>query len=213
MRMNKIVSCFLGLVASAVVAGSASASPAKGSRVALMPVSSPLTVLKDARAPIGWTDFCRTYEDDCAVDALAATVAKLDAKTARLLERVNTQVNRAIQPVTDINHWGVVEKWDYAEDGRGDCEDYVLVKRKKLIEAGVPRQSLLVTVVRDKKGDGHAVLTVVTDQGDYILDNQEAAILPWADTGYSFVKRQSAEHPSKWVAVGSQQPAVVTVAK
>ena len=178
-----------------------------------MPVSSPLAVLKDARAPIGWTDFCRTYEDDCAVDALGATVARLDAKTARLLDRVNTQVNRAIQPVTDINHWGVVEKWDYAEDGRGDCEDYVLVKRKKLIEAGVPRQSLLVTVVRDKKGDGHAVLTVVTDQGDYILDNQEAAILPWADTGYSFVKRQSAEHPSKWVAVGSQQPAVVTVAK
>lgn len=213
MRMTKIISSLIGLAASALMAGSVAAAPAKNSKVALMPLSSPLAVLKDARAPVGWTEFCRTYSEDCDVDALSPEIAKFDGKTLRLLERVNNSVNRAIQPVTDIDHWGVVEKWDYAEDGKGDCEDYVLIKRKKLMEAGLPRQSLLVTVVRDKKGDGHAVLTVVTDQGDYILDNQETAILPWADTGYSFVKRQSAEHPSKWVAVGDQKPAVHTVAK
>ena len=211
--MNKSLALILGVVASVFVSGAVVAAPAKNARVALMPVSSPLAVLKDARAPVGWTEFCRSYEEDCAVDALTPEVARLDAKTLRLLEKVNAQVNRAIQPVTDINHWGVVEKWDYAEDGKGDCEEYVLVKRKKLMEAGVPRQALLITVVRDKKGDGHAVLTVVTDQGDYILDNQEQAILPWSDTGYSFVKRQSAEHPNKWVAIGDQKPAVVTVAK
>jgi predicted transglutaminase-like cysteine proteinase len=39
-----------------------------------------------------------------------------------------------------------------------DCEDYVLLKRRMLMQAGWPREALLVTVVRDKKGDGHAVL-------------------------------------------------------
>ena len=213
MRMTKFIGSLIGLAAAAFLTGAAAAAPAKNTRVALMPMSSPLAVLKEARAPVGWTEFCRSYAEDCDVDTLSPEVAKLDARTVRLLERVNSQVNRSIRPMTDIEHWGVVEKWDYAEDGTGDCEDYVLVKRKKLMEAGLPRQSLLITVVRDKKGDGHAVLTVVTDQGDYILDNQEAAILPWAETGYSFVKRQSAEHPSKWVAVGDQKPAVHTVAK
>ena len=60
-----------------------------------------------------------------------------------------------------------------------------------LIESGWPREALLITVVRDKKGDGHAVLTVKTDKGEFILDNQNEDILPWSETGYRFVKRQS----------------------
>ncbi|MGL4494330.1 MAG: transglutaminase-like cysteine peptidase [Beijerinckiaceae bacterium] len=211
--MSRLIGTIMGLAAAALIAGSAAAASPKAGKVALMPLSSPLAVLKDARAPIGWIEFCRTYSEDCAVDGNGATAVTLDARTARLLDRVNATVNRAIKPVTDINHWGVVEKWDYAEDGQGDCEDYVLVKRKKLMEAGVPASALLITVVRDKKGDGHAVLTVVTDKGDYVLDNQETDILPWADTGYSFVKRQSQQNPNKWVAIGPQQPAVDTVAK
>ena len=71
-----------------------------------------------------------------------------------------------------MEHWGVVERWNYPDDGYGDCEDYVLLKRKLLMQAGWPREALLITVVRDKKGDGHAVLTVKTDRGEYILDNQ-----------------------------------------
>ena len=66
--------------------------------------------------------------------------------------------------MTDIEHWGVVERWNYPDDGYGDCEDYVLLKRRMLMQAGWPREALLITVVRDKKGDGHAVLTVKTDQ-------------------------------------------------
>ena len=65
--------------------------------------------------------------------------------------------------MTDLEHWGVVERWNYPDDGYGDCEDYVLLKRRMLMQAGWPREALLITVVRDKKGDGHAVLTVKTD--------------------------------------------------
>ena len=80
--------------------------------------------------------------------------------------RVNDWVNDSIAPMTDMEHWGVVEKWSYPDDGKGDCEDYVLLKRRMLMQAGWPREALLITVVRDKKGDGHAVLTVKTDKGD-----------------------------------------------
>ena len=86
--------------------------------------------------------------------------------------KVNDWVNDNVKPITDLEHWGVVERWNYPDDGYGDCEDYVLLKRRMLMQAGWPRQALLITVVRDKKGDGHAVLTVKTDRGEFILDNQ-----------------------------------------
>jgi hypothetical protein len=109
--------------------------------------------------------------------------------------------------MTDLEQWGVVERWSYPDTGKGDCEDYVLLKRRMLIQAGWPREALLITVVRDKKGDGHAVLTVKTDKGEFILDNQEEKVLPWFDTGYRFVKRQSQSDPNLWVALGDPRPA------
>ena len=108
------------------------------------------------------------------------------------------------------NTGATVEKWSYPDDGYGDCEDYVLLKRRMLIEAGWPRSALLITVVRDRKGDGHAVLTVRTDKGEYILDNQNDKILPWSDTGYRFVKRQSQSDPNTWVALGDPRPTTAT---
>ncbi len=82
------------------------------------------------------------------------------------------------------------DRWDFAEDGYGDCEDYQLVKRKLLVEAGFPRRALRMTVVIDELGEGHAVLMVRTDRGDYILDNKTDAVLPWHKTGYTYIKRE-----------------------
>ena len=130
----------------------------------------------------------------------------LTAKAWKDLVRVNNWVNDTIKPVTDLEHWGVVERWSYPDDGYGDCEDYVLLKRRMLIQAGWPREALLITVVRDKKGDGHAVLTVKTDKGDFILDNQDEDVLLWSDTGYRFVKRQSQTDPNIWVSLGDPRP-------
>jgi predicted transglutaminase-like cysteine proteinase len=162
--------------------------------------------------PIGWVEFCaqRAHAQDCDAASLRPAVADLDERRWRHLLEVNAKVNREIEAVTDMDHWGVAERWSYPTDGKGDCEDYVLEKRKRLIEAGWPRQALLVTVVRDKKGDGHAVLTVKTDRGDFVLDNQESKVKIWTDTGYRFVKRQSEQNPSRWVSLGSVDTAVVT---
>lgn len=126
------------------------------------------------------------------------------------LVHVNKWVNEAIKPLTDLEHWGVIERWSYPDDGYGDCEDYVLLKRRMLIQSGWPREALLVTVVRDKENKTHAVLTVTTDKGDYILDNQNDDILLWSETGYRFVKRQSQSDPSVWVSLIDPQPVTAT---
>jgi predicted transglutaminase-like cysteine proteinase len=165
-----------------------------------------------ARAPIGWVEFCNENAKECATPASDPRDVVLTPKVWRDLVRVNKWVNDTIAPITDLEHWGVVERWSYPDDGKGDCEDYVLLKRRMLMQAGWPREALLVTVVRDKKGDGHAVLTVKTDKGEFILDNQEEQVLLWSETGYRFVKRQSQGNPNVWVALGDPRPAISTAA-
>ena len=169
-----------------------------------------LAVGPTSRPPVGWVEFCADNARECTVLTKEPRDVVLNPKVWASLVRINDWVNQAIRPITDMEHWGMVEKWSYPEDGYGDCEDYVLLKRRMLVEAGWPRSALLITVVRDRKGDGHAVLTVRTDKGEYILDNQNDKILPWADTGYRFVKRQSQTDPNTWVALGDPRSATAT---
>src|SRR5690242_4923724 len=163
------------------------------------------------RAPIGWVEFCTEYKSDCATKASQPRDVVLTPKAWTDLVRVNAYINDTIKPLTDLEHWGVVERWNYAEDGYGDCEDYVLAKRKMLMQAGWPREALLITVVRDKKGEGHAVLTVKTDKGEFVLDNQETEVLLWSKTGYRFVKRQSQSDQNVWVSLGEPRNAPIAV--
>ena len=163
-----------------------------------------------ARPPIGWLEFCGENPRDCESRPLEARDVVLTPKAWKDLVRINKWVNEQIKPMTDLDHWGVAERWSYPDDGYGDCEDYVLLKRRMLMQAGWPRQALLVTVVRDKRGDGHAVLTVKTDKGELILDNQNEEILLWSETGYRFVKRQSQSDPNVWVALGEPRSAGAT---
>jgi len=128
-----------------------------------------------------------------------------------MLATVNREVNRRIKPITDLKHWGVVDRWDFPDDGWGDCEDYQLLKRKLLADRGLPRRAMRMTVVQDGKGEGHAVLMVRTDRGDFILDNQRGAILPWTRTGYVFVKREG-QTSRAWVSLETDASPVVTAA-
>ncbi|WP_342361650.1 transglutaminase-like cysteine peptidase [Terrarubrum flagellatum] len=211
MRIGGHILAAIALVAVTVISGAASASSTKSNRQAMIPPSTSMPALKAANAPLGWTEFCARYEGECEVSTLQPVDVTLDGKTMRLLTRINDEVNAEIEPITDQEHWGVAERWDYPDDGKGDCEDFVLEKRKRLMKAGLPRQALLISVVRDRKGDGHAVLLVKTDRGDYVLDNQEPAILSWSETGYGFVKRQAQDNPNHWVSLGEPRTSVVTV--
>jgi predicted transglutaminase-like cysteine proteinase len=115
------------------------------------------------------------------------------------LKRVNDWVNHTIKPETDMDHYGMIEWWRYPDDGIGACHSYALLKRRMLIKAGWPRTALLMTIVHEANGEGHAVLTVKTDRGEYILDNLEDRILLWSETPYRFYKRQSQSDPNVWV--------------
>jgi predicted transglutaminase-like cysteine proteinase len=161
-----------------------------------------ISVGEATRAPIGWVEFCVEYDPECKTRPSTPRDVVLSGQAWKDLVHVNLWVNTNVKPMTDMEHWGVVERWNYPDDGYGDCEDYVLQKRKMLIQAGWPREALLITVVRDKNGDGHAILTVKTDKGEYILDNQTNDIVLWSDTGYRFVKRQSQADPNVWVSLG-----------
>jgi predicted transglutaminase-like cysteine proteinase len=153
---------------------------------------------------IGWVEFCASNPGECATIPSAPRDVVLTPQAFKDLASVNRYVNESVKPLSDLDHWGIIEKWSYPDDGYGDCEDYVLFKRRLLIQAGWPREALLITVVRDRKDEGHAVLTVKTDRGELILDNQAEHVLPWFETGYRFVKRQSQTDPNVWVLLGDR---------
>jgi predicted transglutaminase-like cysteine proteinase len=164
----------------------------------------------ETSVPYGWVDFCGRRPEQCEVDRLAAVDVRLTEETWSRLDRINRDVNAAIEPVSNFDHWGtMLDHWDYPVDGKGDCKIYALFKRKKLLDEGFPRQALLMTIVRDLEGQGHAILTVKTDRGEFVLDNLSNEIRPWNATGYRFVKRQSQEDPNAWVAMGDPgRPAI-----
>ena len=163
-------------------------------------------------APIGWAEFCVEYAPECDTTPSVPRDVILSTRAWTELKRINIAVNTNIKPMTDMDHWGVVERWNYPDDGYGDCEDYVLLKRRLLIQLGWPREALLVTVVLDNEDEGHAVLTVTTDKGDIVLDNKKKDILLWSMTGYRFVKRQSQSDPNVWVALGEPRGTPATAA-
>ena len=195
-----------GLIAAYVIAGVVAANAASERAFPYV------RVFAVTQAPIGWVEFCASDPRECATSPTTPRDVVLTPKALRDLVRINKWVNDTIKPMTDLDHWGVIERWSYPDDGYGDCEDYVLLKRRLLLSAGWPREALLITVVRDRKDQGHAVLTVKTDRGEFILDNQAEAVLPWADTGYRFVKRQSQHDPNVWVSLGDPRPAPPTAA-
>jgi predicted transglutaminase-like cysteine proteinase len=187
----------------ASLAGPASLTPACAAPAG---ATSPAPVL-DAPAggptsvPYGWANFCLRYSGECDSGPLPPLDVILTPNAMKEIERVDRWVNSHVKPAPDAD-WGVIDKWDYPADGEGDCEDYALFKRKILMEEGFPRQALLMTVVKDERNEGHAVLTVKTNGGEFVLDNMNDEVKPWNRTGYRFVKRQSQTDQNLWVQVG-----------
>lgn len=165
--------------------------------------------------PYAFWRFCDEFPADCARQRKIE--ARFDVTPERMaqLDATNRRVNREIEPVTDLELYGVSDYWTLPRSGKGDCEDYALLKRHELIDAGWPASALLMTVVRDEKRDGHAVLTARTTHGDFILDNKTDDIKLWNRTPYRYVMRQSYLDPKAWVALDPAQsvpPAAIVAA-
>ena len=195
----------------AVVAGLLASAGGAGSQTlaALPAVTFPAATVGEARPVPAWTEFCARYASECAVDVSEPAQVTLTPRLWQTVTGLNRQVNASLRAVTDQEHWGVPDRWDLAEDGSGDCEDYQLLKRKLLAQAGLPRRAMRMTVVIDEKGEGHAVLMLRTDRGDLVLDNKTSAVLPWHKTGYTFIKREGDES-ARWVSLGRAVSPVVT---
>jgi predicted transglutaminase-like cysteine proteinase len=202
-----------GLVgyATTTMALKATASPSSA-RPAAMHQTNRAPVGAQTRRPIGWYNLCLVQAHECDAGPQKPVNVELTPEAIHLLATVTTLANRVITAETDDDHYHLDRKtlidwWTYPDDGAGDCSDYMLLKRKMLIEAGWPRSAALATVVLDHQGAGHAVLTVTTDQGDFVLDNLTDKLLRWDQTGYVFIKRQSQEDENIWVAIADGRDA------
>ena len=183
-----IVLCIVALSQPALASGSAKkASPFAREYAETLP-------------PIGFVEFCQRHAEACQPNTGKQRKLAMDEEKWLLVRMVNAFVNGAIAPITDETLYGTAEYWTIPTDA-GDCEDIVLLKKKILRQKGIPAEVLRITVVLDEQGEGHAVLSLVTTKGDFILDNRRNAIRSWSATNYTMLKRQSAQDPRKWVSL------------
>lgn len=165
-----------------------------------------MRVYGSSQPPYGFVRFCEQSPQYCVQ---RGNGSRFEATPESLsdLDEVNRLVNRSVEPATDIEIYGVSEYWTLPGT-KGDCEDYALLKQKILVGRGWPSSSLLLTVVRDEKGEGHAVLTARTSQGDFVLDNKSDDVRLWSRSNYQFVMRQSYLDPKVWVSLDPQDAGV-----
>jgi predicted transglutaminase-like cysteine proteinase len=195
-KEGKIAKLLLG---AAILAGSAQVALAGKFEKPGVDVAS-ATVYANTLPPMGYVDFCSRDEDECKFAGGKADQLALTTDAWDQVIQVNRYVNTRIRPVTDLALYGVMDYWTYPVDA-GDCEDYVLLKKRQLSALGFSPDKLLITVVLDERNEGHAVLTIPTDKGDYVLDNRRNEILRWDQTGYTFLKRQSQPQANQWVSL------------
>lgn len=171
-----------------------------------------MTVYGSHGAPPAFTQFCRRTSSECSARRAARHIATEDGaivlspERRAELEHVNRSVNASIRETSDHAIFGREDVWTLPVDGVGDCEDFALLKRRELVALGWPTSALLMTVVRTSWGEGHAVLTVRTTEGDLVLDNRTSAIRRWDRTGHTFYLRQASHDPRAWQLVTHGMP-------
>lgn len=144
-----------------------------------------------AQSPLGFKVFCMKNPGECKAGS-KASVAMSDA-TMKTLKRVNVSVNNAIRPKNDNNGKDV---WTLNASS-GDCEDYVITKRSRLIKMGLPPGALRIAYAKTRSGEGHAVLIVKSSQGDFVLDNRTNSIKLKAQVGLRIISISGA-NPKSW---------------
>ena len=176
---------------------------------ALPTATAPAEASGQTRPVQGWIRLCEQDPQECAVRLDQPQTITLTRQTWQLIVSVNAKVNTTIKPLTDEDHWGVADVWSLPTDGYGDCEDYPASQAQASRRSRPAERALLMTVVIDEKGEGHAVLMARTDRGDLILDNKVSAVLPWPQTGYIYVKREGQDGPA-WTSLGGAMSPIST---
>lgn len=163
--------------------------------------------------PIGHYEYCLSHRKDCSIQSWSSKPMRLTRERWQQMISANIASNQAIEPRSDQEIYGMEEYWHLPDQATsyGDCEDYVLMKRKTLMDLGWPASDLLATVVLQPDGEGHAVLTVRTDRGDFVLDNLVDEVRRWDRTGYKFLKRVAARHSGRWEDILDSRSVVASI--
>ena len=203
-KLLKKLTCGLALGLLGLAAPASAAQLIDFSNGAFIQTSGPTSI------PYAALELCQRIKPACAPSVAVTPAVTLTETLWKQLLFVNDYFNTTIKPMTDMEQYHVADFWTYPDSGYGDCEDYQLAKQRELIRDGWPRSDLLMTVVRDRDGQGHAVLMVRTDRGDFVLDNEDGLIRLWSDTAYVYLKRQSQANPAEWVGlIDSHQTTIV----
>lgn len=203
MWLPRLVALLMGLMASMIPAHAGGINPS----VAQDRTAPWMRVFGVTQPPFGFVEFCQRDAAECRDGPIEDQRRQGNKDELAELERLNRTINKDVVPVSDQDLYGVTEYWTLPIGMKGDCEDYVLLKRHRLMAAGWPASSLLITVVLDEKSEGHAILTVRTVSGDFILDNKNDEIKLWHKTPYRFVMRQSYLNPKIWMSLDPKEAA------
>jgi predicted transglutaminase-like cysteine proteinase len=177
-------------------------------------LASPMEIGRQTSQPIGHFKFCEANPAECSIRTSNPKPEKMTKALWSRIVSVNSAVNAAVKPMSDADLYGEDEYWTYPTKGAGDCEEYVLEKQRELRNAGFAMSNLLITVLRQRNGEGHAVLTVRTDKGDFILDNLKDQVVEWHETTYTYLKIQSSRDSGRWVSItNAEVPATATLPK
>ncbi|AWB50010.1 hypothetical protein HYN69_17220 [Gemmobacter aquarius] len=149
-------------------------------------------------APAGASGLCTRYDWACA---RTGKTRPIDLAAMAVAQKINTVANRKVRPVSDQAQWSIAERWSLPTARGGDCEDYAMLKKMMLIQAGFSPDQLLIATVLDRQRRSHAVLILRTGTQDLVLDNMTGRIKHWRDTGYTFLRLQDPRRPDRWVGV------------
>jgi predicted transglutaminase-like cysteine proteinase len=193
MKKKQIIAACASALACLVAAGSAHAVGPTGLAGRTSPLPSHIAVKTPTLAPYAFVRFCIENAEDCAASSGPAT-ADVDAAALRELRQVNRAINGQILPQYDVDGDDV---WQ-ADVAAGDCEDFALTKRRRLLQMGWPANALRMAIAYTPNNNGHAVLVVSTSRGDLVLDNRTNEVRSWHDTDLRWVMIQSAVNPLSW---------------
>lgn len=191
------------LISLFVSAGAAAAEPGPMASMVVGAVTS---------QPIGHYEFCEKFASECGIKSRSTPAPKVTAAGWAIVRDTNRAVNGHYIARTDRDIYQKEEVWAYPAYF-ADCEDYALQKRKELAARGFALSDLLLTVVRKPDGEGHAVLTLRTSEGDFILDNLDDEVRPWYSTQYTFLKRQASFNTGRWVSIENGRDLLVGALK
>lgn len=184
-------------------ATTAALPPVAAQRLSLTPATyggrNFLTLRWEASLPIGHAEFCNRMPEECSAYTTLPQRVMENGNVLAQLVNVNDEINNTVAPADDKDTYGEVDHWAYPDEGKGDCEDYVLLKRKKLLELGWPASALLIAVVKTPENEGHAVLLARTSRADYVLDNLSGDVKTWRETPYKWEKAQSPFYAAYWL--------------